>query len=124
MSTEFELSPDARFVAAKAGNRPAMLYPVEGGDPQPIPGLRADDSIQPWTVEPGAILVMAEGDLPARVFRIDLATGARTLWREIVPPDSSGVWSMRGFRFQPDGQTYGYTYLVQLDDLYLMDHLR
>ncbi len=124
VGTSFEISPDARYVAAKAGDRPLLLYPVEGGEPVAIPGVRPDDMIQSWRGESGAILVAVEGEMPAKIQRIDLATGARTVYREIAPPDSSGVWSMRGFHFLPDGQTYGYTYLVQLDDLYLVDNLR
>ena len=31
---------------------------------------------------------------------------------------------MRGFRFSPDGKGYGFTYTVQLDDLYLLEGLR
>jgi hypothetical protein len=30
---------------------------------------------------------------------------------------------MRGFRFSPDGQTFGYTFSVQFDDLYLVDRI-
>jgi hypothetical protein len=101
-----------------------MLYPVAGGDPMAIPTLRPDDEIQAWTMEAGAMLVSTAGEMPARLFRIDLETGARTLFREIAPRDSTGVNSMRGFRFTPDGEAYGYTFTVQLDDLYLMDRVR
>lgn len=55
------------------------------------------------------------------VLRIDLETGACTLFRELAPRDATGVNSMRGLHFTPDGKAYGYTFTVQLDDLYLMD---
>ncbi|MEP7028010.1 MAG: protein kinase [Candidatus Eisenbacteria bacterium] len=123
VDSQFEISPDSRFVAAKVGNRPLMLYPLEAGDAIAIPGVRPDDMIQPWRIESGAILVAVEGEMPAKILRVDLATGTRSPYRELAPPDSSGVWSMRGFHFLPDGRTYGYTYLVQLDDLYLVENL-
>ena len=75
-------------------------------------------------MEAGAILVCAAGEMPARIQRIDLETGARTLFREIAPRDATGVNSMRGFRFTPDGEAYGYTFTVQLDDLYMLDRVR
>ena len=117
-------TPDGRYIAARTGKAPMTLYPVDGGDPLPMPGLRSDDTMQAWKLENDAILVASEGELPARIHRIELATGARTLWREISPPDPSGVWSTSRFHFQPDGQTYGYTYHLQLDDLYLVENLR
>ena len=75
-------------------------------------------------MESGAVLVIGSSNLPAKIERVDLETGARTPWRELMPPDTSGVSSMRGFRFTPDGRTYGYTFIVQLDDLYLVENLR
>jgi hypothetical protein len=121
--TPFTVSPDGRWVAARSGDRPTLLYPVEGGDPVAIPGLKPDDDLQAWTMESGAVLVATLGEVPAKIHRIDLETGARTPFREIAPPDGAGVYSMRGFRFSPDGETYGYTYTVQFDDLYLVDRI-
>ncbi len=124
VAAQFFISPDGRWLTVRAGDRPTMLYPVGGGDPVPIPSLKPDDEIQAWTMEAGAILVCAAGEMPARIHRIDLETGARTLFREIAPRDATGVNSMRGFRFTPDGEAYGYTFTVQLDDLYMLDRVR
>jgi Tol biopolymer transport system component len=124
VASSMEISPDGRWVVARTGDAPWMLFPAAGGDPKPIPGLRPDDELLPWTYEPGALLVSTVNALPARVERIDLETGARTPFREIMPPDTSGVSTMRGFRFLPDKATYGYTFTVQIDDLYLVENLR
>jgi Tol biopolymer transport system component len=121
---DFEISPNGRYVAARTATRPMMLYPLEGGEPVAIPGLRPDDIIQSWKFENEAIFVMRSSDLPARIDRIELATGARTLFREVAPRDAAGVWNMNRFIYQPDGQTYGYTYQLQHDDLYLVENLR
>jgi Tol biopolymer transport system component len=123
VQTPFWISPDGRWIAARAGDRPTMLYPTAGGDAVAIPGLKPDDEVQPWTMESGAVLVATPGEMPARIHRIDLETGARTFFREVAPPDGSGVYSMRGFRFSPDGQTYGYTFTVQFDDMYVVDRI-
>ena len=124
ISSLFHVSPDGRWVAVKSGSQPYALYPVEGGERRLIPTLHPHDDILPWTLENGSLLVYQEGRIPSRIDRINLETGERTLWREIAPPDPTGVSSMRGFRFTPDGKGYGYTYTVQLDDLYLLEGLR
>ena len=120
----FHVSPDGQWVAVRSGSHPYALYPVMGGERRAIPSLHALDDILPWTLETGALLAYREGSIPARIDRIDLETGERTPWREITPPDPTGMSSMRGFRFTPDGKGYGYTYTVQLDDLYLLEGLR
>ena len=124
LSSNFEVSPDGRWLAVRAGDAPWALYPIDGGEARQIPGLRPDDDLMPWTMESNSVLVVAGSTLPCKLDRIDLDTGARTPWRELMPPDTSGVSSMRGFRFTPDGKTYGYTFAVQLDDLYLVENLR
>jgi hypothetical protein len=124
VSIIFEVSPDGACVAAQFSGRPWMLYPVAGGEPRPIPALEPHDEVLPWTVDPGWLLVQAAGQMPARIHRIDLATGHREPWREVAPPDATGVYSVRGFRTARAEETCGYTYTIQLDDLYLVEGLR
>ncbi len=119
----FEVSPDGQWLALRVGSGPLSLLPIGGGELRPIPGMRPEDELQPWTMETKAVLVAAIGTPPTRIDRIDLETGERTPFREIMPPDTSGVFGMRGFRFLPDGKTFGYTFGVQLDELYLVENL-
>ncbi|MBK7369584.1 MAG: hypothetical protein IPJ04_17335 [Candidatus Eisenbacteria bacterium] len=120
----FEISPDGQWLALRVGNGPTSLLPVGGGELRPIPGMRPEDELLPWTMETKAVLVATIGPPPTRIDRIDLETGDRTPFREVMPPDTSGVFGMRGFRFLPDGKTFGYTFGVQLDELYLVENLR
>ena len=123
-SVNFEISPDGQWIALRIGTSPMSLIPIGGGEIRPIPGLRPEDELQPWIMEQKAVLVAAIGTPPTRIDRIDLETGERTPFREIMPPDTSGVFGLRGFRFMPDGKTFGYTFGVQLDELYLVENLR
>jgi hypothetical protein len=120
----FEISPDGEWLAAKVGDSNWTLLPLVGGEARPIPGLRPDDDVQPWTADNGAVLVIPSQTMPIRIERLDLASGERTLLREVLPPDSAGVSNLRGFRLTPDGETYGYSYGVELHDLYLIEDLR
>ena len=101
------LSPDGRWVVAypsSQGFTPA-LYPVDGGEPRPIRGISANDVVVAWAAD-GHSLFVAESRiarLPARVFRLDLATGRRELWREIAPADRSGVAGINRLLITPDG---------------------
>ncbi len=62
--------------------------------------------------------------VPARLFRFDLATGRRTRWRELVPPDRSGVRRINSVSIAADGQSYAYSFTRQVSDLYAVTGLR
>jgi hypothetical protein len=62
--------------------------------------------------------------MPARVDICDVATGARTLWKEITPPDPAGVLAIGPVLITPDGGSYVYSYRRVLDDLFLVTGLR
>lgn len=61
--------------------------------------------------------------LPAQVFRVNLATGARELWKEFTPIDPSGVYKISPICITPDGGAYAYGALRMLSDLYVADGL-
>ncbi len=50
------------------------------------------------------------GDSRAKIYRTDLKTGAKTLWKEIQPADRSGVIGIDEVHFTPDQTAYAYTY--------------
>ncbi len=64
------------------------------------------------------------GNASFKVFRLDLATGKRELWREFVPPDQAGLTSFYNFTMTPDGRSYAYSYLYAPADLYLISGLK
>ncbi len=124
LAGNFEISPDGQWIAMRTGSGPMSVLPAGGGDLRPIPSMRPEEELQPWTMDSKSVLVTTIGPPPTRIDRIDLETGERTPFREITPPDTSGVFGMRGFRFLPDGRTFGYTFGVQLDELYLVENLK
>jgi len=59
-----------------------------------------------------------------RVEIVDAQTGRRTLWKEIRPPDPSGVDQVGPIVISPDESSYVYSYRRALDELYLATGLR
>jgi hypothetical protein len=56
-----------------------------------------------------------------KIFRLDLATGRRELWREFTPDDSATVsYPLYYFAMTPDGRSYAYSALNTPTDLYLV----
>ncbi len=118
------LSPDGTLIAATGGAMGLALYPVDGGEPRPVPGARPGDLPVAWADGGRSLLVRTQGELPARVERLDLDTGRRELWKELMPADPAGVQEILGVVPTPDLQHYAYTYLRLLTELYVVEGLR
>ncbi len=118
------ISRDGRFVAAVGPNRKAALFPVDGGEPRPIPAIADEEVPLRWSGDGRSLYVSKFRELPARVFRIDLDTGRRVLWKELMPADPAGLEAIINILLTPDGKSYAYTYSRSLSDLYLVEGLK
>ena len=87
---------------------------MDGGEPRPISGIAKGDVPVQWTPDGRSLYVRRWDEMPARVFRLDLGTGRRELWKQIMPADHTGVIEIRGILPTPDGRAYAYSYLRSL----------
>ncbi len=120
----FALSPDGRLIAAVGPDDKGYLFPVPAGDPQPIKGLQPGEVPVAWTADGRALYIYRGGELPAKVYRLELATGNRVLWKQLMPPDPAGVEFVGPVLPTPDGKSYVYGYRRLLSDLYLVEGLQ
>ncbi len=120
----FAASPDGQFVAGLGADEKGYLFPVAGGDPRPITGLGAGDLPMCFTRDGNSLFSYHTGEVPAKVFKLDLASGKKTLWKQIVPLDPTGVSTIGPILMTPDGKTYVYGFHRTLGDLYLVEGLK
>jgi hypothetical protein len=64
------------------------------------------------------------GQIPTPVYRLDLATGKKQLWKELAPADRTGLEGTSIVRLSADGRSYAYGYTRCLNDLYLVEGLK
>ncbi|MBV9341398.1 MAG: protein kinase [Acidobacteria bacterium] len=120
----FALSPDGLVVAAVGPDLTGYLFPVGGGEGHPIPGLAQEEVPIRWDATGHSLYVYRPSELPARVYRLDVSSGKRTLWKELMPRDPAGVEYVGPVLPTPDGRAYVYGYRRLLSDLYLVDGLK
>jgi len=122
--TNFTVSPDGRFVAGIGPDGRDYLFPVHSGEPVPISGLLPAEQPIGWTEDSKSLYIYRLGEVPAKVYCLDLATGRRTAWKELMPADPAGVATIGPILITPDGKTYVYGFHRTLADLYLVEGLK
>ncbi len=118
------LSPDGRFFTAMDRTRTNHIFPTDGGPSRPVPGDTAGDVVLDWTGDSRGLYVFRRGEVPARIFQVDVTTGQRRLWKELGPTDRAGVALVYWALFSADGRSYVYVFDRELDDLYLVTGLK
>jgi hypothetical protein len=109
-----------------------MLFSTDSGGPgTPFTVLAAQDIPVQWSDDGRYLYTVARIDPQnARppgvdVVRVDARTGERVVWRTLTPADPVGVEDLRGtIRIAPDGQSYCYSYMRRLGDLFVVEGLR
>jgi serine/threonine protein kinase/Tol biopolymer transport system component len=121
---EFAISPDGKFVAAIGPDHHGAIYPVDKSQVRQINGMESKDVPVGWSADGQSIFVYQRGALPANVYRLNFQTGQRTLLKQLVPFDSSGVYLVGPVLVTPDAKTYVYNYRRVLSDLSLVEGLK
>jgi eukaryotic-like serine/threonine-protein kinase len=120
----FFVSPDSQSIAGIGPDRKGYLYPVAGGEPRVIAGLNPGEQPITWTSDSKSLYIYQPGELPASVYRLDIETGKRTLWKQLLPSDPAGVETIGPILMTPDAQTCIFGYHRMLADLYLVEGLK
>jgi len=120
----FAISPDGQSVVGIGPDQKGYLYAAAGGDPRLVNGMVGGDIPISWNQDGRSIFVFPTGEVPAKVYRLELATGKKTIWKQIVPIDSTGVSTIGPILITPDGKSYVYGFHRTLADLYLVEGLK
>ncbi len=115
---------DARRFLVRSPDQKVYVHSIEGGEPVPVPGIGPTDDFVGPSANEGTILLRRGHDLPARIVRLDLASGREEPYREFVPADPTGIVDLFGIRVTRDGRYYAYSYGRVLSDLYLVEGLK
>ena len=118
------ISPKGDFAASVGPDHKLYLYPIAGGEPVLVPGAEPDEAPTGWSADGHSLYVFRFGQIPARVFELELSTGKRKLWKELVPADAAGIDTIRGVTMSRDARAYVYGYIRTLSDLYMVEGLK
>jgi eukaryotic-like serine/threonine-protein kinase len=117
-------TPDSKFLLAANAKHEYSLFPVDGGAPKKLNLDIQPDEYAIGFIDNGKSLLVRTRGLPVKITRIDMASGKRTPFKEIVPADPAGAQSIVSLRFGADGKSYAYSLGRWLSDLYVVDGLK
>ncbi len=115
------LSPDGASVAAIDPSGKMLIYPVAGGAASEVRGALPGEIPAAWESS-GKALFVWDRTWPARVFRLELETGRRTLHKELAA-DSLGLL-YGNLILTRDGKHYVYRLRRALSELSVAEGLR
>ncbi len=122
--TRFVISPDSQWVAGIGPDQKGYLYSVTGGEPRLINGLNPGEQPITFSSDGRSLYIYQPGELPARVDRLDVQTGQRVRWKQLMPSDPAGVENIGPILLTPDAKNCVYGYHRMLADLYLVEGLK
>ena len=123
------LSPDGRTIATVDRYGEFYLCALdEPADPRPLAGYRDGDVPLQWSTDGRRLFVREAGNLTLRIFTLDVSTGARELWKQLMPRDPAVLIDIGTdpgqVRLTPDGKSYAYTYWSFEGELYVAQGLK
>jgi hypothetical protein len=117
------VSPDGSRVWMLGPDNQPYLYPVAGGAREPLKGVQPGERIIRWSGDGRALYVSNLIGIPQRITRVEIATGARTPHKELMPSQVAGVRRTE-LNMTPDGRTILFSYSRLLSSLYVVTGLK
>lgn len=115
---------DGKYVLGQDQQQNSVaLYPIEGGQPIPLPKWTAGDEPVGHTTDNHSFFVR-NGDLPANIYRFDFSQGTRQFVRQLRPSDPAGMERIGDVLMTPDGKYYVYGGTRELSNLFMVTGLK
>jgi eukaryotic-like serine/threonine-protein kinase len=117
------VNKDGKRIAGHNGSGEAVVFDIDTQKLQPIPGVEPAERITKWTEDGQALLVASETPWKATMYRIEVATGKRTLLQTVEPGETGGETAHIWMSYSEGSKTYAYGTERILSILYVVEGL-
>jgi hypothetical protein len=118
------VAPDGTTLLLALADGRYQLSTTDGQTPRPVAGLRPGDLLIAWSRDSQALYVQSGIQAPAQVERVVLATGARTVVRQLTPTGVGTVASLYVADWVDDGRWYAYRFTSLPSTLFVVSGVR
>ena len=118
------ISPDGTQIAGLDENQRAAIVPSTGGPPQVLP-IPFHSAPLDWSADGKALFVKEITCCPPmKIYRFEFATSRYRLWKQVEPLDHVGLSYIMDAVISRDEQSYAYSYVRTLSELFVVDGWR
>jgi Tol biopolymer transport system component len=111
------ISPDGTLIIGKGNTEGIPAFPLSGGTPRTLVATKTRFNPVEWSADGSSLYGYHVGELPSKVYALNLATGAETPLRELTPGASAGVVTVAPVVVSRDGKSFAYSYNQTLSSL-------
>jgi eukaryotic-like serine/threonine-protein kinase len=116
-------SPDSRFLIGVDSNSAMAIYPFDGGPARSIPNLESGFRAIQWSQDGSVIFGYKPGELPSKIYKVEIATGKETMVHQLRPSAQAGIVIVTPVVVSRDGSRFAYSFNQALSTLYLISGL-
>jgi eukaryotic-like serine/threonine-protein kinase len=118
------VASDAKRIAGKTAAGQTVVFNRETQSTRVVSGIAPRDLLQRWTEDGQGLLVQSATAGDARVYRVELATGRRTLLQSVELADKAGSVRVVDLLYAEKSKTYAYGTRRILGSLYVAEGLK
>jgi serine/threonine protein kinase/Tol biopolymer transport system component len=112
-----------RIAGLNATSGAAVVFDSDTQRVQEIPGVGPEERFEKWTLDGEALLVSTETTSEARMYRVEVPTGKRTLLQTVQPSDRAGELAAVKLSYAEGSKTYVYNTIRSMGTLYVVEGL-
>jgi dipeptidyl aminopeptidase/acylaminoacyl peptidase len=114
----FVIVDHSDYISARDSTSAIRLYPIDGGEPEPITGLTETDEVVGGSADSDVVYVSPDlSAIPLQLVRVNIATGRRQSFVAVSANDPAGIVPLSRPIFSGDEKRYVYTQVRELSIL-------
>jgi hypothetical protein len=118
------ISPDGKYIFRMDNSGLLAIYSTTEGAGRRIPDLEAGFFPVQWSEDQSSIYGYFSGQIPTKVYKVNVTTGKKTLVQELQPETTAGAVTITSVCVNRDGSRFAYSNYQVLSDLYIISGLR
>jgi serine/threonine protein kinase len=119
-----KISPDGNTVIVQTPDLQYALLSLKDQTIRPLENLEVGEEPIQWSNDGQSIFVYSNQRIPCTILKLRVSTPDRQMFKQILPPDPTGIVYISTFRISPDESTFAYSYQRTLSALYQIHGLQ
>ena len=121
--TGVAVAKDGKRIAGRNGSAETVVFDRGTEKLQVTPGIQLQESVARWTEDGRALVVYSSTPWKAQIYRVEVATGKRTLLQTVEPDERAGSTAPMRLAYAEGSKTYVYSTVRILGILYMVEGL-